>query len=96
MPAVCAHAPIVMTISAFSRSCFTCSMASSVVTAPLDDRDIELFWHRLARSKLPVFKIDASEDVGEEMLLIGDLQLTTEAARQAHNHDAQRLLLSTG
>ena len=47
----------------------------------LDDGDIELFRHRLARSKLPVFKIDASEDVGEEMLLIGDLQLATEAAR---------------
>ena len=47
----------------------------------LDDRDIELFWHRLARGKLPILKIDASEDVGEEMLLIGDLQLTTEAAR---------------
>lgn len=62
----------------------------------LDDRDIELFWHRLARSKLPVFKIDAPEDIGEEMLLVGDLQLTAEAARQAHDHDAQRLLFSTG
>ena len=62
----------------------------------LDDRDIELFWHRLARGKLPVFKIDAPEDIGEEMLLIGDLQLTAEAARQAHDHDAQRLLFSAG
>ena len=62
----------------------------------LDDRDIELFWHRFARGKLPVFKIDAPEDIGEEMLLVGDLQLTAETARQAHDHDAQRLLFSTG
>ncbi len=55
----------------------------------LDDGDIVLVGHVFGCDQLPVAQIDLAEYLGQVLLGVGDLQLTSEAAGQAHDHDAR-------